>query len=108
MYYESICSYLGLNGNRLFECEAYSLSKLDLGVVAFNNYITSMVQDLIQGKTQRFGAVTGRDIWDYSSSVEFLTESYTKLLHSWNTSLQGKINSDMTMLNVLISVTLAV
>lgn len=51
MYYESICSYLGLNGQRLIECEAYSLSKLDLGVVAFNNYITSMVQDLIQGKT---------------------------------------------------------
>ena len=67
-----------------------------------------MVQDLIQGKTQRFGSVSGPDIWDYSSSVEFLTESYTMLLLGWNTNLQDKINSDMTMLNVLISVTLTV
>jgi hypothetical protein len=59
------------------ECSSLALRKLQLGTIAFNNYITSMVQDLIMDNSQkRFGNTNKQAIWNYGLSVEYLVQAY--------------------------------
>lgn len=62
------------------------MKKLSDGIVAFNHYFVSKIEDLVRVsmKEQRFGEASREDIWEYSQCLEYVRLAFRNLIEIWS------------------------
>lgn len=53
------------------------------GIVAFNQYYVSIVQDYVLFTIDRFGTINSKVIWDFNTCIDFVKSAFKSLLTEW-------------------------
>ncbi|CAD8121761.1 unnamed protein product [Paramecium sonneborni] len=107
-YFSNLCYYLFnqtlLNSTGQTECESIINGKLKDGIVAFNQYFLSNVQDYVLLNIDRFGFINNKLIWNFNSCIDYVKSTYKVLLTKWAQDLNQLIDSNITLILVLLIV----
>ncbi|CAK58161.1 unnamed protein product (macronuclear) [Paramecium tetraurelia] len=116
IYFDNLCDYLfnqsckliiyslELNSTEQNDCGQLVNGKLKAGIVAFNQYFLSNVQDYVLLNADRFGFINSKIIWNLNSCVDYVKTAFKYLLTEWAQDLNQLIDSNITLILVLLIV----
>ncbi|CAD8195861.1 unnamed protein product [Paramecium octaurelia] len=108
IYFDNLCDYLfnqsQLTTTESSDCEQLVNGKLKAGIVAFNQYFLSNVQDYVLLNADRFGFINSKIIWNLNSCVDYVKTAFKYLLTEWAQDLNQLIDSNITLILVLLIV----
>ncbi|CAK60753.1 unnamed protein product (macronuclear) [Paramecium tetraurelia] len=105
IYFDNLCYYLfnqsQLSSSEQTDCEQLVNGKLKDGIVAFNQYFLSNVQDYVLLNIDRFGYINNKMIWNLNSCIDYVKTAFKTLLTEIQMQL---IDSNITLVLVLLIV----
>ncbi|CAD8096084.1 unnamed protein product [Paramecium primaurelia] len=108
IYFDNLCHYLfnqsQLSSAEQTDCETLVNGKLKDGIVAFNQYFLSNVQDYVLLNIDRFGYINNKMIWNLNSCIDYVKAAFKNLLTEWANDLNQLIDSNITLVLVLLIV----
>ncbi|CAD8107864.1 unnamed protein product [Paramecium primaurelia] len=108
IYFDNLCNYL-FNQTQLTQiqqndCESLVNGKLKDGIVAFNQYFLSNVQDYVLLNADRFGNINNKILWNFNSCIDYVKTAFKFLLTEWAQDLNQLIDQNITLILVLLIV----
>ena len=104
-FYTNPCiAYGQLNTSEIEECSNISLGKLSLGMVSFNNYFFTKINDFLTLKNEwKFGNLSEDDIYEFDRAIYYSNQFILDILYVWSEDMTNVLDNSNKYLTIYLA-----